>query len=284
MKFLITLFLCFLIFVSCQTQPTKVQENLTMGPNVDPSSTITEDTIILDTRSLFNYTSSHLPKAYPIRWQDFSFNQKMQVGLLKKDLESIARYFALLGIAPDSHVVVVGEGLTGDGSEGRIAWMLQYLGVSNVNFATEHSVTLKRKSGPPDSKTNVPFWKPAVQSDLIATRDEIISAIGKKEKAVILDVRSRGEYLGHVPGLRVPDIGAINIDWREFIDESGKPRSILLAQLEPVGVTRDKRVIVVSAKGVRSALVTHVLRRLGYSHAANFAGGHTELLSTKKKR
>ena len=42
---------------------------------------------------------------------------------------------ARAGIAPDSSVVVLGRGLQGEGEEGRIAWMLAYLGVPNIQFA-----------------------------------------------------------------------------------------------------------------------------------------------------
>jgi 3-mercaptopyruvate sulfurtransferase SseA len=274
--------------VACQTTPTRVKENLTMGPNDDASMTITKNTVVLDVRSMFDYVSSHLPMAYPVRWQDFSFNQENRIGSLKDDLTSVARYFARLGVSEQSHVVVVGNGHGGDGAEGRLAWMLQYLGVSHVSFVTENSIQMKRIAGEPGPTRNVAPWVPTLRRDLIATKEEITQVIAKKEEAVIIDVRTAQEYLSQTPNFRPPDIGAINIDWREFIDEKGKPQVSIVSKLGSVEITRDKKIIVISRRGVRSGLVTQVLRRLGFSRTANFAGGYLELLpatsQSKKKR
>lgn len=273
-----------LLLSGCQISPTKTTENLTVGPNPDSSRIITEKTVILDTRPLFAYSSGHLPIAQPIRW-DF-YGHPQNPGLLRGDLHGIARELSRVGVAPDRHVLVVGLGKGGLGEEGRVAWMLSYLGVKNVAFAREGFFAMKRVTGKAASAVNAPVWLPTLNEKLIVTKAELTQAMKTANGNYrLIDVRPIDEYLGRNPDVpKQPDIGAVNIPWSEFIDENGFPRKKIASQLAAIGITAEKRVIVISEEGVRSGLVTHVLTELGYENAGNFAGGYRELFSTKKRK
>ncbi len=267
--------------IACQTPPTKVKENLTVGPNPDRSRIVTDKTVVLDARPLFAFSAGHLPVAQPVRW-DF-FGQESNRGLLRKDTVGIARELARLGVAPDRHIIVVGLGRGGLGEEGRIAWMLAYLGINNVSFAREGFFTMKRKTGGASSIENAPEWTPQIQSAFLVDKVELREAM-KNPGGIyrIIDVRPSSEYLGKNPDTPLrPDIGAINVPWTQFIDDDGFPNPSIGDKLSSIGITPDKRIVLISDEGVRSALVTAVLIELGYKSAGNFAGGFQLLFPRK---
>jgi thiosulfate/3-mercaptopyruvate sulfurtransferase len=126
-------------FIGCVTKPTKVTESSTrgfgaatalMGPVL-----LDESTVILDARPAFEYSMARVPRSLNINWVDFSERDPMARGWPQKDSFAAARRLARMGISPTSKVVVFGLGPDGQGEEGRVAWLLAYLGVENVQFA-----------------------------------------------------------------------------------------------------------------------------------------------------
>ncbi|MCM2282858.1 MAG: rhodanese-like domain-containing protein [Bdellovibrionaceae bacterium] len=292
---------------ACASQPTRVGENesrqLQPATNVPVEVKLDEWTVVLDARPAFDFTLSHIPRAIPIQWSDFTQNEDAARGVLQKDLFALARRLARIGISPDSKVVVVGRGIGGEGEEGRVAWTLAYLGVKDVT-----AVPLSYFKGPLTSQVGtppapVPIWKPAPVDDLLVTREELTNAIAKGgvhrpipyknggpavRQYKIIDVRSPREYVGK-EGLAlkrpVPNMDAINISWNEFFDASGRPQPRMLQQLRELGFGEQDRVIVLSERGLRSAAVTMALRDLGIKNVGNSAGGLRELMaSTNRKR
>lgn len=240
---LVTVFIFGLLTVllgaGCQTKPTVARETVSrsfggsqalLGPIA-----LTEDVVVADARSSFDFSMARIPRSVSINWADYSEAETSQKGWPQKDLFAAARRLARLGIAPDSKVVVLGLGLEGQGEEGRVAWMLAYLGVENVRFGRFGSVKSRittealpeaaqsafsdarsgrkkdeREAQPPEAAVPAkPIWKPQVVSSLIATREEVLGAIdgnatakpwapkgGKPKLYRIIDVRPEDEYLG----------------------------------------------------------------------------------------
>jgi thiosulfate/3-mercaptopyruvate sulfurtransferase len=271
-----------LLLASCQLAPTKVKENLTVGPNPDHSRILTDQTVVLDVRPLFAFSTGHIPSAQSVRW-DF-FGVRSNPGILRPDTASIARELSLHGVSPEKHIVVVGLGRGGKGEEGRVAWMLNYLGVKNVAFARDSFFLMKRRTGEAAAIKNAPTWNPEVDSTLLVDKNELAAAMksGNQDYRVV-DVRAVDDYLGKNPEApRRPDIGAVNVPWTEFIDDNGLPNRNIANQLSSIGINRDKRVVLISEEGIGSALATQVLRELGYKSAGNFAGGFKELFTETK--
>lgn len=123
----------------CVTKPTKVTENSTRGFGAAPALMrpvlLDESTVILDARPAFEYSMARIPRSLNINWVDFSERDPMSRGWPQKDLFAAARRLARMGISPSSKVVVFGLGPDGQAEEGRVAWLLAYLGVENVQFA-----------------------------------------------------------------------------------------------------------------------------------------------------
>lgn len=101
--------------------------------------------IVVDSRPEHEYEAGHIPTAVRIGWEDWNAKPVLQ-GRLSLDLwepgywgaldnmrlEEFARSLAKLGLSNHRPVVVYADALASKGREGRIAWMLLYLGVENV--------------------------------------------------------------------------------------------------------------------------------------------------------
>jgi thiosulfate/3-mercaptopyruvate sulfurtransferase len=275
--------------LGCQTKPTKVYDSieakLRKGEKVEVSQ-ISPATVIVDARPSFEYSISHINGSVNIRWDEFTQPVEAFRGLFESDLYFHARRLARMGIGPDTPVIVVGRGPQGGGEEGRVAWTLKYLGVKNVEFMHIDAFDRPRPNQEAPPHLPVPIWKPILEESLIiGKKDFLRKAIILKtepDAPIIIDVRPGQEYLGKMPQpfpTAVPDLGAVNIPWTEFLSSQGISRTEVKDQLAAIGVTPEKEIIVISNRGVESAAVAMVLRSFGYSKTANMAGGYSELLA-----
>jgi 3-mercaptopyruvate sulfurtransferase SseA len=290
-----------LLLTSCTTKPTRMHDNqqvhqLGTEHLLEPIKIVPE-TIVVDARISFDYSMSHIPHSVSLQWADFTEPEKDQKGVIQGDHFAVTRRLARYGIGPDVPVVVVGHGLKGEGEEGRIAWTLTYLGVKKVQFADIDSLGVHQTNvtdeNPPKS---VPIWKPAEVESLNVARAELQNVMNKNgvNQPIpppgggqpvlyrIIDVRSESAYLGKT-GLgvtrKIPDMGAINIPWKNFFTESLRPDFTILKKLAHVGISPENRIIVIDENGISSAAVTMVLRAMDFPQAGNYAGGLTDLLS-----
>lgn len=279
-----------LYLAGCAQSPTKVYDQRPVKEVIKNEIAITEETIFIDARAPFDYTTSHFQGALPLRYEEMSQQEKPFLGLLDLDLFAITRRLARMGIAPDSQIVVVGKGLQGQGEEGRVAWTLRYLGIKNVRFASMEafSMPLTTAEAPPLKPKAI--WRPELDETLFVTSAEFLKGMvipkTSSDAPFIVDVRPSEDYLGKSKGSlskTVPDVGAINIPWKEFFDSQGFVNRSMKEKLNSVSVTSDRLIYVISDQGVESAAVTMALRELGFSRAGNVAGGYLELVSRAGK-
>lgn len=277
-------------FLACQSKPTQVYETVPVVPKpilAGQDILITDKTVIVDARPAFDYTISHINGSIPLRPEDFTQRDFPMFGELESDKFALTRYLARKGISPETPTLVVGRGKKGQGEEGRVAWTLQYLGVKDVKFypIDRFSLPLTNAEAPPRESEII--WTPEIQEALSVDRTEakrIIKAVRSREIGwVIIDVRTEDEYLGKA-GINnkknSPDIGAINIPWTEFFDDSGKVLPSVKEKMKAIEINEDKSILVLSNQGQRSAMVLLALRSLGYDKATHFPGGYLELIET----
>lgn len=256
---------------------------------------ITPETVVIDARNSFEFSTAHIPKSINLAWDSFTEQAPERRGVLLQEHERMQRRLAVLGITPGSSVVVVGNGLSGLGEEGRIAWMLTYLGVEKVQFASLDSLR-PRLSNASDSekRKSVPAWQVEPFADLLVKLDEFSyvlendgtkSAIsfgsGNKIEYRIVDVRDKRDFAGRAGFGREQKPGsmnAINIPWTEFFTKEFRPNPNVLKRVNGAGILPRHRIIVIDDQGVRSGAVTMALRSLGYSRAANLSGGLIEYM------
>lgn len=289
----------------CSTPPTVVRENperqMESTDSIIAPIQITPETVVVDARPRFDYSIVHIPRSVSLQWADFTEPQPNQKGIVQNDVFAAARRLARAGIGPTTPVVVVGRGKNGDGEEGRIAWMLAYLGVKKVQFADLESFKVRMTNAvEADALPAAPVWKPEVVESLNVTRAEVQFALNKKATVTpqaftagsapvlykILDVRAGKDYLGHVglgAAAPIPNMDAINIPWQEFFTKDLRPDAAIKQKLIAVGVKPDQRIIVLDQTGVSSAAVTMALRGLGFTRVGNYSGGLVDLMSAYKR-
>ena len=90
-----------------------------------------EDLVIIDVRGQGAYTS-HIPGAVHSTWHEYSDPQATAKGLLDPDVARLEKRLQALGINNSSDVVVYSNPFDNWGDEGRMFWMLQYLGHKSV--------------------------------------------------------------------------------------------------------------------------------------------------------
>ena len=217
--------------------------------------------------------------ALALQWEDFNQKKAPFEGELEKDLFFHARRLARMGIGPDSDVLVLGRGKSGEGEEGRVAWVLKRLGIKKVRFAGIETISWSQTSAASPDVAEVPVWKPELDDSLEISRIEAIERIRKDPSIWILDVNSAVDYLKEgdlfAKTKVVPKI--INIPWTEFINAKGELEPSVKKKLLEVGLAPSQTIYVMDELGVRSAGVTLLLRDLGFSKAAHWSGGIREL-------
>jgi len=261
---------------------------------------------VLDARSGSAYHRGHVPGAIRIEWKDFRDGWG-RTGKLSPDFEKVARRLEALGVDGRHPVVVYGAAREGWGEEGRIAWMLAYLGHARVRvldggyrawIAAGGSASRDRSATPPGEFTV--RVNPTVRANLADVAAAVgvahgtavsathASAPASIPRTVVLDVRPRDEWdgarryweprTGHIPG-------AVRFEWRELLDAEGRlrPHSELLPLLAQRGITPDRPIIVYCTGGVRSAEAFWMLRVLGFDRVRNYDGSWYEWAFDKSK-
>ncbi|NUN07101.1 MAG: ABC transporter ATP-binding protein [Bdellovibrio sp.] len=268
-----------ILFVGCQQKPTKitVQEPL-IGETLTAEALMKNQPVILDARPAFEFNLAHAPGAINVRWEDFSQNNPKSRGLLQADLFALARRLSLVGVDPESKVVVLGKGRLGSGEEGRIAWTLKVLGVKEVYTLVHTSYREMNATKEAPLTQNKPYWKPQVAENLSIDFKEFKNfSESEKKLGVIVDVRSAQEFaLRNLTQSKGVKAQVLNLPWQDFFDDKGLPNKKIASALAENGITTDTRVIFISNHGVRSGAATYVLQYLGYKKAQNFAGGYEQ--------
>lgn len=252
------------------------QEPVTAVEGLNAESLMSGQPVILDVRPAFEFNLAHVPGAINVRWEDFSQPHPNSRGLLQSDLFALARRLALIGIAPDTKVLVLGQGRQGMGEEGRVAWTLKVLGVKDVHTLV-HTVYRGRNpvlEAPP--VLNKPSWKPQVNENLqigISEFKKISTA--KNTNVVVIDVRSADEFaVRNLSQSKKMQARVLNIFWQDFFVENNFPRREIVSLLESMKIVKESPIVVISNHGVRSGAVVHALDTLGFKNVRNFSGGY----------
>src|ERR1041384_2780760 len=223
------------------------------------------DLCIIDVRPAEDYANGHIPGATHFDLFGLSLIDT-SAAPLKSFMFMIHHVLELRGVSETKQVVFY-EANSGMRAA-RGVWFLEYYGHPNV----------KMLDGGFDAWKAATF-KGARRRDVLATADDVLRSLSKKEIA-ILDTRSRGEFLGtHIRAARGGAIpGAIHIEWTDNIAADGKfkPNAELQAMYEKAGITPDKEVVSYCQGGYRAAHSYVALRLLGFPRVRNYIGSWKE--------
>jgi thiosulfate/3-mercaptopyruvate sulfurtransferase len=235
---------------------------------------------ILDARPASDYRRGHLPGAIRIDWTDFREGWG-RTGKLAQDLERVARRLADLGVDSRRPAVVYGNARQGWGEEGRIVWMLAYLGHPRVQLLDggwAAWMEAKGRVSVADERPLAGRFRAAPVAALRANAADVERTL--RDGGVVLDVRSNEEWRGATPyhearGGHIP--GAVHVEWKDLLDpRGGIDPAAARARLLAAGIKPSDRVITYCTGGVRSAEAWVILRALGYAEVRNYDGSWFE--------
>tara|TARA_B100000315_G_C14594123_1_gene597691 strand:- start:5302 stop:6168 length:867 start_codon:yes stop_codon:yes gene_type:complete len=246
--------------------------------------------VVVDVRPKLEFATGHIFGAVQTEWRDFSDPDSDIKGLLNPQMSCLEEKLSALGIGNENRVVVYTDPFDSWGSEGRIYWMLSYLGHQNVQVLDGGWVKWKREG----RKTEMGFARPtsavfksSVRPELIVLKDEMKNLINSRvegaclESHAVIDARSPKEYNGAMgPGIprggHVPS--AINIPWDRFFNEDAsiKSHEDLQGIFREHNLTDDQEIICYCTGGVRSAWLLTVLQFAGYMKVRNYTGSWWE--------
>lgn len=270
------------LLAGCQMKPTKTggtqqrEFDVVVNKSTKPL-VLSEGMVVLDARSAFDYGLNRVVGSHHFPWENLA--ESTETGELLRDRRKLAQRLALMGVTPDTPIVVVGNGQTGNGEEGRLAWTLLYLGFKDVQTA---SIEMFRKNltqmvTPPPKNAQPVEIDP--QIEMVAAKDDFKRLADnpkdRRENHIwIVDVRSEKEYFNKVPGQPAqPDIGALNIEWKQFYTQMGRPDPSIRKKLKDLGVGENDRIILICRSGARSSAASYALISLGFRRVENFLPG-----------
>lgn len=242
--------------------------------------------VIIDVRGKAAYEfGGHIPGAVHSTWHDYSDPTAVPKGLLNPDLSQIELILRRLGINNDSDVVIYSNPFDNWGDEGRMFWMLEYLGHRHLRVLDGGWVKWTAEKRPFEhgyvSSSMGTFKAHPVQS-LLALKEDIKSIVRSPHpQTAILDARSVEEFLGkEVPGIPRPGHipTAIHVAWNGFLnkDATVKDPAVIKEMLEAKGIRSGQDIICYCTGGVRSAWLYFILRLTGYPKLSNYPGSWWE--------
>jgi thiosulfate/3-mercaptopyruvate sulfurtransferase len=237
------------------------------------------DLCIIDVRPAEDYAKGHIPGATHFDLFGLSLIDTSEAPL-KVFMFMIHHVLELRGVSESKEVVFYEDNSGMRAARG--VWFLEYYGHPNVKMLDGGFQAWKADGAPVTSEATPPkaaTFKSSDRRDVLATADDVLRSLNKKEIA-ILDTRSRGEFLGtHVRAARGGAIpGAIHIEWTDNIAADGKFKSDaeLKAMYDQAGITPDKEVISYCQGGYRAAHSYVALRLLGFPKVRNYIGSWKE--------
>ena len=242
--------------------------------------------VIIDVRGRSAYEfGGHIPGAVHTTWHDYSNPEAVAKGLLDPDVTRMEKKIRALGISNDSRVIIYSNPFDNWGDEGRMFWMLEYLGHRHLRILDGGWVKWVEERRPFEHGRITPnpgaFTATVTTSTAIA-KDELKGMLKQPHPdTIIVDARSLEEYLGkEVSG--IPRAGhipsAVHVAWNGFLnkDATVKDLTAIRAGLEEKGIQPDKKIVCYCTGGVRSAWLYFVLKLAGYQQVRNYAGSWWE--------
>lgn len=235
---------------------------------------------LVDVRKDESRKTGHLEGAVAMNPALLNRSDPPVAGLLP-DMLSINRLLADLGIHPGEHLVAYDDGAPGSNSAARLIWVLHAYGYSSCSWlnggmnawraaglpVTTRPVLHEALASLHDSTAADSTLKLTRQGENLLTCDNLLSMLNDSSVA-ILDVRTAAEYTGkdvrskmggHIPGAR-------HYEWIRALDEHGRLRTDeeLSIELQALGITPDKTIVVYCQSHQRSSLTYVMLRHLGF--------------------
>lgn len=239
--------------------------------------------VIVDLRFPDEYAAGHIPGAVLLP----GWISKLYADDAKRSATVIPRLeqqLGEMGISNQSNVILYGEA-DRTSWNGVMFWVLELGGCNSRQAACTVSFYdggIERWQEEGGTLETVEYHREKTKFTMMAgtgrgvKKDDLLAVVEGKKEAVIIDVRSPGEYSGTdiraLRGGHVP--GAVNINYAANFDAASF-RMLPLADLRQLyaDIPQDRRVITHCQTGQRAAYSYLVLRVLGYEDVAIYHDG-----------
>ena len=215
-----------------------------------------KDVIIVSARKASDYSKIHIKGAVNVDVAKLEAEGGIK-GKLKSPAE-MAKMLGDKGISRTSKIVVYDNGQ--NIRAGRLYWILNYLGATDVRMLDGHLKAWKAARKPltkTGTKLKAVTFTPQVNESLYATKSYVQSKLNSSS-AVLVDVQSKEEFdKGHIDG-------AVIVVHKELLTEDGKLKSKeeLGSIFSSAGVTSDKEVILYCASSARAGIAYLALKSI----------------------
>jgi thiosulfate/3-mercaptopyruvate sulfurtransferase len=242
--------------------------------------------VIVDVRGQAAYAfGGHIPGAVHTTWHDYSDPNAVAKGLLDPDVSRLEKTIQSLGINQDSDVIIYSNPFDNWGDEGRMFWMLEYLGHTRLKILDGGWVKWVAEKRPYEhgsARVVAGNFKASPRLELIAMKDELKKIVKRPHPDVAFaDARSLEEYAGkELQGIPRPGHipSALSVPWNTFLNANAtvKELSLIRESLQDRGLHEGQEVICYCTGGVRSAWLYFILKLAGYPRVRNYPGSWWE--------
>lgn len=233
-----------------------------------------------------------LNKAVQLNWLDYVYLKDDKIKWILKDLSIVESEIKKQGLSKNQPVILFGDSLSssffssgGWGEEGRIAWMLDRLGYSNISIVDGGLNSIERsdkdKIQDPKDRVILKEQDPFKKINLVSFPTLKKAQQNTPKSFVFLDTRTLPEHEGkvsHVPKKgKIP--GSLHFHLNELFDSRGKLKPVknLKIELNKRGIDGSKTIVAYCSGGVRSAMVTYILSNyLKFPAVHNYDGSWAE--------
>jgi len=242
------------------------------------------DLVLIDMSSdQTQYQRFHIPGAIYLGYANLVQKRKKDKVSLRISRQRLVQILGFIGVSRRSHVVIYDD--MGGLNAGRLYWELERLKHPRVSVVDGGLVKWILEGRKVENKYNERKKVSYIAGSPIADNVIDLAQIKKSlqtNKQVLLDVRSREEYLGHPRYKRSGHIpGAKLWSWDDTVDfASGftfKKPDLLLSSLRHVGVTKKSQPLILYCRtGHRAAQTYLVLKQLGFNNILLYDGSMSE--------
>ncbi|MBC7421268.1 MAG: hypothetical protein H7328_11120 [Bdellovibrio sp.] len=149
----------FIFAVGCQMAPTKVME--------ESVNVFAENTVLVDTRSAFNYASFHIVGSVNLVTEDFLIlkNPLTKRRIFDPDLKQTIERLARRGISPNKKIILISDQAKSDENK-KWQWLFKNIEIEDVNLTGFEDFRKKYPNRAFSEPTRSAVWKLQISEDL----------------------------------------------------------------------------------------------------------------------
>jgi thiosulfate/3-mercaptopyruvate sulfurtransferase len=239
------------------------------------------DLVIVDASRAKAYATNHVKGAIHINHLDL-YQKGNEIDGLILPPDELAAFFGNKGISETSEIVIYDDGSQRYNT--RIYWILKYMGAENVkmlhmDMAEWGKVRVPLTPTPAELKAKT--FTPNINPEILVDIERVKTANGNSQ-IVLIDARAEGEYNGTAEDSKGHIPGAINIEFKQFLTDTGafKPEEELRKMVADLGITPEQEIITYCKTSVRAAPVFVVFKNiLGFENVKVYDGAYNEWIA-----